>query len=98
MAKSSLASVQEAKANIISNIIDPGHQLNARGSAKWLRIAVFEPHSIRGQAIYYWSPVRTASIGPNGFVAQVIGHDQNDIGAVVTIIRFIEPVTRLEIT
>ena len=82
--KSSLAAGQKAELLIVTHIVLPRHDLHARGGADRLCVAVLKACTIGGEAVEVGRLVGFAAIGAHRLKAQVVGHDEHDIGACVS--------------
>lgn len=75
-----LFGMKGSKFSIISKIVLSGHDLDARGSAQRLGVAVREPDSGLGEFIKMRRLIGEAAVAAQALVAEVIGHYQNDVG------------------
>lgn len=69
-----------SKICVVAEVILTGHNFNSRRRTERLRIAVFEPHTLLGQTIENRRLIRCAAVTAETLIADVIGHNQNDIG------------------
>ena len=72
--------IKQAEADVVSLVINAGHQLHPRRRADRLRVAVLKPHPPPGQTIEVWRRVRLTAVGRDALVAHVVRHDQHDVG------------------
>ena len=72
--------IEQAEFEVISDIGNPGHQLHAGGSAERLDVAIFKAHAGGGEAVEVRGLVGLAAVGRHAFVAEIVGHDEDDIG------------------
>ena len=66
------------EAEIIADIVQPGHDLHSRGRAQWLHVTVLESHPVGCHLIEMWRLVMTA-VRRHAFIPKVVCHDQNDV-------------------
>ena len=71
--------VHVSKIDVVPDIVDPGHELHARGRAERLHEAALEAHPARGEAIDIRRAVGGAAVGADALVAEIVDEDQNDI-------------------
>lgn len=74
-----LLGIEQPEANIVPDIVLPGHELDSGRRAERLHIAVIEANPGRSEPIQVRRPVRLASVGAHAFIAEVIGHDEDDV-------------------
>ena len=72
--------VQEAEMGVVSEVIFPRHDLNACRSTEWGGKAVGKTHAGFCDAIQHGRRVQ-AAIGSHALVSHVVGHHQDDVGA-----------------
>ena len=72
--------IEQTKFDVVSNIVDAGHQLRARGRAERLHMTVLKAHPRRGEPIEVRRLIGFATVRRHGFVPKIIRHDENDIG------------------
>lgn len=79
MSESRLCAHERAEVQVIAHIVFARHELHAGGRAQWLRMTVFKAHARGGETIEMRRLIRFAPILGHALVAEVIGHDENDI-------------------
>ena len=83
VAKGNFVGCDQAEADVVAEVVLAGHQLDAGRRAQGLDVGVFKADSGACHAIEHRGCVRGPSVCPDRFVSEVVGHDQNDIGAAV---------------
>jgi len=80
MSEGSLSSVQHAELNIVPDIVLSGHDLCSGRRADWVGETVRETDAPFGQVVQVGRLAGFAAVGGQGFVAHVVGHDEDDVG------------------
>ena len=81
MSKGGLPTIQHAELDVIADVVLTGHDLCPRGCADRVGEAVGEAHALRRQLVQIRRLAGFAAVGGQGFIAHVVGHDENDVGA-----------------
>ena len=82
MAEGPLPFRQDSEALPVAVLVAARHQLHAGVRAERLGIGVVEMNPLTGQAVQHRRRVGAPSVGSQGFVAQIVRQDQDDVGAV----------------
>ena len=64
----------------IAEIVPARHDLNPGGGAQGLGITMFETHTCLRQLVQNRRFVRLAAVTTETFIAEIVGHDENDVG------------------
>ena len=75
--------VHHTKANVVSVVVDAGHDLDTARGANGLRVAVLEADPGGRKLIESGRVVFFAAIGADAFKAHIIGHDEYDVGSIL---------------
>ena len=81
MAEGPLLFRQDSEALPVAVLEAARHQLHAGVRAERLGIGVVETNPLTGQAVQHRRRVGVAAVGAQGFVAQIVRQDQDDVGA-----------------
>lgn len=73
--------IHDAEGFPVAEIELAGHELEASGGAEGLGEGVSEAEARLGEAVEVGSPVGGAAVAVEAFEAEVVGHDEEDIGA-----------------
>jgi len=73
--------INDAEGGPVPEIIFARHDLHAGGGAERLGIAMLKPDAGTGKAVEHRGWVGGSPVAAKTFVAQIIGHDQENIGA-----------------
>jgi hypothetical protein len=72
--------IEDAESSIIPEVVLAGHELQPGGRAERLGIRIREANAADGEGVKPRRPVRRASVTGETLVAQIVGHDEHDIG------------------
>ncbi len=75
-----LLRVEDAPAVVAAEAVPPGHDQQARRRAQRRAVGVLEARPPGGELVQDRRPVRRAPVAAEALVAQVVGHDQQDVG------------------
>src|SRR5262249_29438542 len=71
--------IEQAKLDIVASVRHSRHQLRARWRAHWLNLATIESDTGRSELVEVRCLVRRTAVAAERFIAEVVGHDQNDV-------------------
>ena len=78
--KGAFLGIKDAKVSPVTVIVFPGHDLHSGRRTKRLGVGVGEPNPRFREAIKVRRPVRVTAITAQPVDADIIGHDEDDIG------------------
>ena len=81
MAEGALFRVHDAEGLPVAEVVLAGHELHPGGGAERLREGVAEEHAFGGEAVEVGRFVGLAAVAAQAFVAEVVGQDEEDVGA-----------------
>ena len=73
--------IKNAKVLPVAMVILASHQLNSRWRTERLSVRVCEPNSLGRHSIEIGCAIGSATIATNAFDPDIVGHDQQDVGA-----------------
>ena len=68
-----------AELDVVAGVRHAGHEADAGGRAEGLNVAAFEAHAGGGEGVEVGRFVGLAAVGAERFVAEVVGHDEDDV-------------------
>jgi hypothetical protein len=77
--ESRLSLFKQSELGVVANVVDSGHQFDARRRTDWLRITVLESHTLAGKLVQHRCLVRGAAIGPDALESKIVRHDHDDV-------------------
>ena len=80
VAEGFLTEPEFAEAGVVAEVVLPRHQGDARRRAERMRVSILETHPVCRQAINVRRFIRCPTVGGDGFITLIVGHDQNDVG------------------
>lgn len=80
MPEGCLRAQQRAKVDVVPHVVAPRHELHPRRRAKRLHVAVFKTHTVGGEFVDDGRLIRLAAVRGDALVAEVIDHDEDDVG------------------
>ena len=81
MSEGDLARFHQPEADVVPEVVLAGHERDACRRAERHYMRVLKSHPGPGHAVNHRSPVRRAAVRPDHLVSEVVGHDQDDVGA-----------------
>lgn len=80
VSESGLIPVQKTESYVVAHVIYAGHQFYPTGGAERIGKCVGESHACGGQLIQVGCLILVRTVDSQAFIAQIVGHDQHDIG------------------
>ena len=76
-----LAAVEDREGRVVADVREAGHQLDPTGSAQRLRVTVAKSQALPGKPVNVRRLVLPAAVAPEALVADIVGHNQDHVGA-----------------
>ena len=80
MGEGGLSTIQQAELNVITDVVLSSHDLCPRRCADRVGETVGETDASLAQFVQVWGLAGFTAVGGQGFIAHVVGHDQDDVG------------------
>ena len=87
MGEGCLSAIQHAELNVITYVVLSGHDLRPGRRADRVGETIRETDASLGQFVQVWRLAGFASIRGQGFIAHVVGHDEDDVGSGKSAVR-----------
>ncbi len=71
--------VDGPETDVVPHVVQAGHHLHAGGRAQRLHETMREANTRARQLIKLRRPVACAAVGADGFITEIIGHDENNV-------------------
>jgi hypothetical protein len=72
--------IDQPKLDVIAHIVDRGHQLDPGRCTQGRGVGMLETQAGRGEPVQVRRLIRLPAVGRDAFIAEIVGHDQDDIG------------------
>lgn len=79
MTKRRLGANERAEIEIVSDVVTSRHELHACGSPKRLHMELLEAHAVCREPVEMRGLVGLSAIRGHAFVAEITGHDEDDV-------------------